>query len=94
MQVLVVLPRGYDPAKARTYPVIVGLHGLPGSPHSFDNTGILRVVNRLTLQHKIAPSIIVLPQIDVPDHLDTECVHGGPGQPQVDTWLSRSYPAG
>ena len=47
----------------------------------------------LTSQHRMAPSIVVVPRIDTPASLDTECVNGGPGQPQTDTWLAHDLPA-
>lgn len=91
-QVLVQLPAGYDPRSARTYPVILGLHGYPSSPSSFLRTEIVSVQDRLTTQHLLAPSIVVIPEINVPRTLDTECVNGGPGHPQVETWLARDVP--
>jgi S-formylglutathione hydrolase FrmB len=92
-QVLVYLPVGYDPASSRTYPVIVGLHGFPGGPRSFVRLNFLDTVDTLTAQHRIAPSIVVIPLIDTPASLDTECVNGALGQPQTDTWLSQDVPA-
>ena len=41
----------------------------------------------------MAPTIVVIPRIDTPAGLDTECVNGGPGQPQTDTWLASDVPA-
>ena len=92
-QVLVYLPRGYDPKSPRTYPVIEGLHGFPGSPRSFSRLSFLSTVDTLTAEHRLAPSIFVIPLIDTPASLDTECVNGAPGLPQTDTWLARDLPA-
>ncbi len=92
-QVLVYLPVGYNPASSRTYPIIEGLHGFPGSPQSFDRLDFLSSADSLVAQHRLAPSIIVVPRIDTPASLDTECVNGTPGMPQTDTWLSRDLPA-
>lgn len=50
-------------------------------------------MDALTAEHRLAPSIVVVPRIDTPASLDTECVNGGPGQPQTDTWLARDIPA-
>ena len=91
-QVLVYLPVGYDPTSRRTYPVIEGLHGFPGHPRSFVNLNFLSAADQLTAQHRLAPSIFVMPMIDTPPSLDTECVDGPPGQPQTDTWLSTVVP--
>jgi S-formylglutathione hydrolase FrmB len=92
-QVYVHLPVGYDPRSSRTYPVIVGLHGFPSGPKSFLRLGFLSDIDTLTLEHRMAPSIVVVPRIDTPAGLDTECVDGAPGQPQTDTWLARDIPA-
>ncbi|WP_374970364.1 alpha/beta hydrolase [Terrabacter sp. BE26] len=92
-QVLVYLPVGYDPRSSRSYPVILGLHGFPGGPRSFLHLNFLSTVDTLTAEHRLAPSIVVVPRIDTPAGLDTECVNGGPGQPQTDTWLARDVPA-
>ena len=92
-QVYVYLPAGYDPHSTRTYPVIVGLHGFPASPSTFLRLNFLSTIDLLTSQHRMAPSIVVVPRIDTPASLDTECVNGGPGQPQTDTWLAYDLPA-
>ncbi len=90
--VLVHLPVGYDPASARTYPVILGLHGYPGVPQSFARGRFLSTADALTATHRLAPSIVVIPQINDPRTIDTECVDGLPGDPQTDTWLSTVVP--
>lgn len=92
MTVLVALPAGYDPRTARTYPVIIGLHGFPGSPDAFTRVNVLRTAAALTRHHQLAATIVVIPQIDNPASLDTECTNGPPGDPQTDTWLSRELP--
>jgi S-formylglutathione hydrolase FrmB len=92
-QVLVYLPAGYDPASSRTYPVIEGLHGFPGSPQSFSRLDFLTTADALVAQHRLAPSLVVIPRIDTPASLDTECVNGARGLPQTDTWLARDLPA-
>lgn len=92
-QVLVYLPAGYDSRSARTYPVVVGLHGFPSSPKSFVRLNFLSTIDALTARHTMAPTIVVIPRIDTPRTLDTECVNGGRGQPQTDTWLSQDVPA-
>ncbi len=94
MEVLVDLPAGYDPSSPREYPVIVGLHGFPGFPASFVNRNILTSADALVAQHRLAPTIFVIPQIDDPSTLDTECVNAPAGVgPQTDTWLSSVIPA-
>jgi len=92
-QVYVHLPVGYDPRSSRTYPVILGLHGFPSGPKGFLKLDFLGSVDALTAEHRLAPSIVVVPRIDTPASLDTECVNGGVGQPQTDTWLAHDIPA-
>jgi dienelactone hydrolase len=90
--VLVYLPVGYDPAGSRTYPVILGLHGWPGVPQSFTRGRFLSTTDALTATHRLAASVVVIPQINDPRTIDTECVDGLPGDPQTDTWLSTVVP--
>jgi dienelactone hydrolase len=90
--VLVYLPTGYDPAASRTYPVILGLHGWPGVPQSFTRGRFLSTVDALTATHRLAASIVVIPQINDPRTIDTECVDGPSGDPRTDTWLSSVVP--
>jgi len=92
-QVLVYLPLGYDPKSPRTYPVLLGLHGFPAGPESFLRIPFMSRIDTLTARHQLAASIVVVPRIDTPATMDTECVNGVPGQPQTDTWLSHDLPA-
>ena len=41
---------------------------------------------------KMQSALIVSPQIEFPGGVDTECVNGRPGNPQVETWLTRDVP--
>lgn len=92
MRVLVDLPPGYSPHSARRYPVILGLHGFPSVPRSFVKLNFLSTMNSLVRARRMAPSIVVIPQINNPRSLDTECVNGPPGAPQTETWLARELP--
>ncbi len=92
LQVLVSLPVGYDPRLTRTYPVVVALHGYPGGPMSVVSQSFLPDIDALTAAHALAATIVVVPQIDDPKTLDTECVNGPPGDPQTDTWLCSALP--
>ena len=93
--VLVSLPAGYDdPANAtRTYPVIVAFHGYPGSPGVWmQGVNLVPSLDELGSRGKIGPAIVVAPQLEFPAGIDTECVNGGSGQPQVETWLAADVP--
>lgn len=90
--VLVDLPVGYDPAATRTYPVIMGMHTWPGVARSFTHGPFLPTIDALTASHRLAPSVVVIPQINDPRTIDTECTDGPAGDPQADTWLSQVVP--
>jgi enterochelin esterase-like enzyme len=93
--VLVSLPVGYaDPANAgKTYPVIEAFHGYPGLPDVWmQGVNLVPSLDTMAGQGKIAGVIVVAPQIEFPAGQDTECVNGGPGQPQVETWLAKDVP--
>ncbi|GAB3583336.1 alpha/beta hydrolase [Calidifontibacter terrae] len=90
--VWVYLPKGYNSASAQTYPVIMALHGFPGGPGSMNHYGILQAFDEMVAQHRLVPSIMVIPQIDDPVPLDTECVNV-PGGPQAESWLAQDVPS-
>lgn len=91
-QVLVHLPAGYQPTAKRDYPVIMGLHGFPGGPQSFVEYNFLSTIDQLTAEHRLAPSIVIIPQLNLPESIDTECLNGPPGDPQAETWLTSVVP--
>jgi S-formylglutathione hydrolase FrmB len=93
-EVLVYLPPGYEPAAAKKYPVVLALHGFPGSPDGFLQSLLLgQTVDELTFARQLGPSIVVLPEINSPVSLDTECVDApNTAGPQAETWLARDIP--
>ncbi|WP_300679742.1 alpha/beta hydrolase-fold protein [Nocardioides sp.] len=92
MEVEVHLPAGYDPTSTRKYPILLGLHGYPSSPHGFMATSIVSSVDKAIASHKMGPAIVVVPQINNPTSRDTECLNGPAGTPQTETWLSKELP--
>lgn len=91
--VTVLLPIGYSASSATRYPVIEALHGYPGSSTSWvTGMNVQPTLDALVASHTIRPSIVVMPQINIPGHVDGECVNGPHGTPQVETWLSRDVP--
>ncbi|HEX2894110.1 MAG TPA: alpha/beta hydrolase-fold protein [Marmoricola sp.] len=93
--VLVQLPPGYTSAAASAdrYPVIEAFHGYPSNPLNLVKIFHLgQAVAARAQAHELHPSIVVMPQIEIPKGVDTEGVNGGPGQPQIDTWLTRDVP--
>jgi hypothetical protein len=93
--VTVELPPGYGDASAatRTYPVLEAFHGYPGLAlqmiQSFDLGG--EIAAQVKAKH-MQSALIVAPQSEVPLGVDTECVNGSAGYPQVETWLAQDIP--
>jgi hypothetical protein len=93
--ILVQLPHGYTTAAAAKdrYPVIEAFHGYPGTPLSWIRAfHIEQEVQQRVQAHQLHDALIVMPQIEIPRGVDTEGVNGPPGQPQVETWLTRDVP--
>ena len=91
-EVLVYLPAGYDPRAQRTYPVLLALHGFPGHPEVFEHLDdFLGTVDRAVATRTMAAPIVVVPEINSPAGLDTECVDA-PGGPHAETWLAHDVP--
>ena len=61
-------------------------------PRALRSSNVLPTLDTLTAEHKMAPTIVVIPRIDTPATLDTECVNGAAGQPQTDRWLAHDLP--
>ncbi len=91
-QVLVYLPVGYDPSSSRTYPVIEALHGYPAHPASWVSLGLDSRVDSAASSHAIQAPIVIVPQVNIPAMLDTECINGPVGTPQTETWLAQDVP--
>lgn len=90
--VIVRLPEHYDPHSAQQYPVILALHGYPGNPKAFARIdGFYDGLDRAARTKLMASAIVVMPQINYPRTLDTECVDI-PGGPQAETWLAQDVP--
>jgi enterochelin esterase-like enzyme len=93
--VVVQLPPGYtEPANASArYPVIEALQGYPGSAMFWISTMNLGgVAAQQAGAKRIRPALVVSPQVEFPAGVDTECVNGRSGNPQVETWLAQDVP--
>lgn len=93
--VLVQVPPGYtDPANASVkYPVIEAFHGYPGSVQS--RIGAMNLGGEVAQQaaaKQMRLALVVSPQVEIPPGVDTECVNGTPGNPQLETWLAQDIP--
>lgn len=88
-------PRGYSPTDGKTYPVLVMLHGDPGSPDGV--VGALKAASAMQAaidSGEMPPAILVLPslkadkrQTAMPDCADVV------GHAQVGTWVQDDIPA-
>ncbi len=94
--VLVDLPRDYFSPAARTrrFPVLETFPGYPGGPYQWvDSMNIRGTLDAAAARGIIGETIVVSPEVEFPAGVDTECVNGPVGRPQVETWLSRDVPA-
>lgn len=93
--VLVSLPVAYaDPDQARhTYPVVEAFQGYPGTPSTWiQDIDLGGTLDAMAAAGRASPTIIVAPQVEFPEGRDTQCVDGGAGRPQVETWISEDVP--
>lgn len=93
--IFVQLPGGYiTPGNAAVrYPVIETFSGIPGDPRIWiGKMNLGGVVAQAAAAKRIRPVLIVSPQMEFPAGVDTECVNGTVGNPQVETWLTRDVP--
>lgn len=91
-EVLVRLPERYNPYRRGGYPVILALHGFPGHPKIFRNIdGFFGAVDAAARTGHMSEAIVVMPVINHPSSLDTECVDA-PNGPKTETWLANDIP--
>ena len=94
-KIMVQLPPGYsDPANGSTrYPVLETFQGYPSSPAQWIGTMNLGgAMAQVVANHRMRTALIVSPQLEFPAGVDTECVNGPSGSPQVQTWLAQDVP--
>ena len=92
--VQVTVPPGYDPADpTTTYPVLETFTGYPASVDQWVKAmGLQTQVADEVAVHRLHRMILVSPQWEVPRGTDTECVDGGAGNPQLETFVTRDVP--
>jgi enterochelin esterase-like enzyme len=91
----VVLPKTYGDARYvdHHYPVLEAYHGFPGAP--FQGIDAIHLNTHLDSQvaaGKIADTMIVAPQLEIPNDVDTECLNGVRGTAQIETWITQDIP--
>ena len=73
--------------------MLEAFHGYPSAPMNWVQVFHLgQAVEARVQAHELHPTLVVMPQVEFPKGVDTEGVDGGPGQPQVETWLTRDVP--
>jgi len=82
----VILPPGYDDNRARRYPVVYFLHGLPASNVTYQGNNWL-----ISSIERAGPAILVLPQGARTDDSDAEYLDWGPGRNWA-TYVSTELP--
>ena len=93
--VLVRLPAGYAAPenRARRYPVLQTFSGYPGGPEQWlDSMNLGGAIDAAVDRRHMGQVITVSANVEVPPHVDTECVNGSGGDPQVETWVSHDVP--
>jgi len=93
--VAVQLPPGYTDAANSSvrYPVIEAFQGYPGTVQSWIGAMNLGgVAAQEASAKRLRPVLVVSPQVEVPPGVDTECVNGSAGNPQLETWLAQDVP--
>lgn len=93
--VVVRLPPGYNDAgnAGVRYPVLETFHGYPGTAYQWLRTLSLdRVMAQQVNARRMRTALIVSPTLETPPGVDTECVNGSAGRPQLETWLTRDVP--
>ncbi|KNB49202.1 alpha/beta hydrolase [Streptomyces caatingaensis] len=91
-QVMIWTPPQYDEPRYRrtAFPVVMLLHGVPGSPQSWTEQGRMpRAYRKLLAEGTTRPFILAVPVIN-PGGRDTDCSDAG-GR-NVATWLSQDVP--
>ncbi|MGO4458525.1 alpha/beta hydrolase [Streptomyces sp. M-16] len=91
-QVIVWTPPAYDaPGADRTrFPVVMLLHGYPGTPRSWMDLGSMPgALERLVQLGAARPFILVMPEI-YPGGVNTDC--SDTPQRKIATWLARDVP--
>ncbi|MFD0327766.1 alpha/beta hydrolase [Streptacidiphilus monticola] len=91
-QVLVWTPPQYgEPAyRSFRFPVIMLLHGVPGSPPPGSRADMPQALATMMAAGQVQPAVVVVPVID-PGGVDTDCSDIGPRRNA--TWLAQDVPA-
>lgn len=88
----VYLPPAWFANPRPRLPVLLLLHGTPGSPQDWtDSGGVTDTLDRWAAAHQGVTPIVVIPDINAGKDADTECVDSSRGN--AETYLSQDLPA-
>lgn len=83
-------PRGQNPSQS---PVLMTFAGYPADPSQWLNSMKVGPAIDTQVRNNVMRSpLVVSPQTQFPQGVDTECVNGRPTDPAVETWLSTDVP--
>jgi enterochelin esterase-like enzyme len=83
----VYTPPGFDDSGAVRYPVLYLLHGVPGSAEDWTAVGMPGVLDELIDAGEIRPMIVVSPDTEAVDAVESSCLDSTRGGSQVETYL-------
>ena len=94
-QIEVILPASYQSpaARDRQYPVVEAFHGFPGSPSGWTSKmQAQQTFDAAASAGSMDEVLVVAPTVTMPANVDSECVNGPPGTPQIETWIAQDVP--
>ncbi|MCA0436860.1 MAG: hypothetical protein KDB39_04935 [Austwickia sp.] len=94
-QIEVILPASYETAQAkdRRYPVVEAFHGFPGTPSGWTSKmQAQQSFDAAIAAGAVGEVILVAPTITATATVDSECVNGPSGTPQIETWIAQDVP--
>lgn len=85
--VFVYTPPGYDSSGKTAYPLVMLLHGAPGSTADWFGAGLAQELDALITSGEVRPMIVVTPGIAAVDTSDSGCLDSLKGGSQMETYL-------
>lgn len=91
-EVLIYLPKGYDPTKnTKRYPVLYLLHGSPGHASDWIRSGhAIEKLDEEIASRNITPFITVFPDGNGGDNHDSEYINSAQGNSPVEDFISKT----
>ncbi|NKY40697.1 alpha/beta hydrolase-fold protein [Cellulomonas septica] len=80
-------PPGYDDSGRTLYPLVMLLHGAPGTSQAWFGNGIARTLDALITSGQLRPVIVVTPDTNGTGTDDTGCLDSTQGGSEVESYL-------